>query len=92
MVMIDFTKLTLGELLQLHAFVTADASKSFGTKNEAKKIVRTRLAEVEEEVYMRVYGCNPFFAKAITVTGRKPEDIDLGKFDSKEPKNFVVEK
>jgi len=92
----DIKGLDLGTLLQLYAFVSADANRTFGVNQKGKLIVKAKLAAVEAEVHERIYGCNPF--ASVTVEGRAPEDVDLSKFDTKsedeeeEPKTFVVDK
>jgi hypothetical protein len=92
--MVNVQDLSLTELFQVHAFVNGDANVTFGTNQEGKLIVKAKLAEVEAELYNRIYGKNPFVS--VTVEGQDPESIDLSQFDTKtedeeeKPKTFVV--
>jgi len=85
---IDIGELDLSTLLQLHAFVRADADRTFGVNDSGKAAVRAALAEVETEVYKRIYGRNPFVLGSFE--GETPENIDLSKFENKGEQPFVV--
>lgn len=86
---LDLDTLSLGELMQLYAFVSADADRTFGVNQQGKVIVRTKLAEIRDALYRRIYGMNPFVS--ITIEGEVPEKIDLSKFDPKaKPQTIVV--
>lgn len=86
---VDVKTLNLMELFQMYSFIRADADRSFSNNQNSKIIVKTRLNEVESELYSRLYGCNPFIT--LRIEGQTPESIDLSKFDSvEEPKTYVV--
>lgn len=102
----DLNEVSFADLYSMYLFVSHDANnRGFGkTTPEAKTIVRQKLAAIEEEIYMRLYGFNPFteFVKKAVVQGQKPEDIDLDRFvvakgpnkepENKKPETFVVAK
>lgn len=82
-------------LLQLYTFVLADANRTFGTNEKGKRLVKSRLYEIESALYNKIYGCNPF--TSVTVQGQTPESIELNKFDTEsedkdQPQTFVVHK
>jgi len=99
-------KMSFADLYMMYTFVSNDANnKGFGmTAPEARRVVRGKQKELEEEMYKRIYGFNPFEKFSITVEGEKPENINLDRFtvvknkpnndDPKddEPQTFVVAK
>ena len=77
------------DLIEIYTFIRADADRSFGTNERGKATVRARLAEVEAELYNRLYGNNPFVLG--TIEGQTPESVDLSKFDKNTvPETYVV--
>lgn len=96
--------LSFSDLYSMYLFVSGDANfKGFGgTSPEAKKIIREKQKEIEEELYQRVYGFNPFVKhrKEAVFLGIKPEDIDLDRVlvvrhpveepKDEQPETFVV--
>ena len=84
-------------------FVSRDADRGFGAvRDEAKQMIRGKYNELLEELYIRIYGCNPFKKFPFIIEGDKPENINLDRFvvvknkDEKEepkdekPQTFVV--
>lgn len=98
--MVDITKLSLMDLYALYNFIRSTENRPFtmGAGKEAKTLVRNRTVEIETELMMRTFGCNPFTAKpepkVVKVEGEVPEKIDLTKFDEKpeDTQRFVVAK
>ena len=100
----DVDSMTTSDLYSMYMFVANDANnRGFGlTSPEARDIVRERLKEIEEELYFRAYGYNPFKEHKVVVSGTKPEDVDLDRFavvkgpnkepEDKKPETFVVAK
>lgn len=84
--------ISFSDLYMMYLFVSGDAGRTFGPNPEAKKEVREKLRVLENELYKRVYGKNPF--TPITITGIEPTSIDLNKFvqQAKEEKSETVEK
>jgi hypothetical protein len=78
--------LSFSDLYMMYQFVFGDAARGFGSASmDARKLVRDKQKEIEDELYERAYGFNPFtkFAKKIVFEGQKPEEIDLDKFMAK---------
>lgn len=96
--------LNLGDLWTLFRIVNADYNTVAGHRNKtAKGIISSRYREVKEELYSRVYGCDPFEIKEVVgeVEGSTPENVIEGLSqkrpqqmvqDAKESQNFVVRK
>jgi len=93
--------MSTADLYALYLFVSSDANKGFGVSPSTMAIVRGKQKEIEQELYMRAYGCDPFEANKVVIEGVKPEDIDLDKVATivsgdveepkdEEPKRFVV--
>lgn len=57
---VNIKVLSLSELYSLYQFVSAKAGMMLGWKEEAKKVIRERMEEIEEELYDRAFGLNPF--------------------------------
>jgi histone acetyltransferase (RNA polymerase elongator complex component) len=99
---VDIKQLSLMELYALYNFIRSTENRPFtmGAGKEAKTLVRNRTNEIETELMLRTFGCNPFtmklerIEKMIRVEGEMPEKIDLTKFDEKpeDVKRFVVAK
>jgi len=99
-------EMSTADLYALYIFVSNDGNnRGFGmTSPKAKDIVRGKQKELENELYIRAYGYNPFEEHKVVAVheGVKPEDIDLDKVlvvtgDNKEPKDekpdtFIVVK
>lgn len=96
------SELPLAELWTMFQIVNADYNATAGHRNElAKGIVSSRYAELKNELYDRVYGCDPFNIKLeeSEVEGETPESVleGLSKSqqmvkDAQKAKKFVVEK
>lgn len=97
--------LDLQSLFLIYNFVLSNANTGFGTiEQEGKVLIREKLMEIEEEIYNRIYGFNPFkkYRKVVSVKGTKPEDVNLDRFvvaknkeqevGDQNPKRFVVKK
>jgi len=91
--------LSMADLYALYLFVGAHRSKGFNIiPNETKTLIDHKFVEIEDELYRRAYGCNPFKKVPLVVyEGMRPEDIDLDKFEIKDKdenktNNFVVTK
>lgn len=94
--------LSLSDLWTMFQIVNADYNATAGHRNEvAKGIVAARYNELKNELYKRVYGCDPFNIKMEeeTVEGDTPESVLQGISksqqmvqDAKEAKKFVVDK
>jgi len=95
---VDIKQLSLMDLYAIYNFIRSTENRPFtmGAGKEAKALVRNRTVEIETELMMRTFGCNPFTMKpdSKVVEGEMPEKIDLTKFDEKpeDVKRFVVEK
>jgi len=82
---VKVTELSLSDLYALYRFVSSDRDKVFGIAHKtAEKVVSAKLKEIENELYCRAYGHNPYETKVgaeqqnvtkITVDGQKPEDV-----------------
>ena len=61
----------------VYNFVKEDFNKAFGSKKEAKAIISSKMEEVQEELYRRIYGRNPYRSvEMFTVTSTvAPEDL-----------------
>lgn len=96
--------MSTSDLYALYLFVSNDGNnRGFGmTSPMAKAVVREKQREIEQELYLRAYGYNPFEEYKQEFHGMKPEDIDLDKVvvysgpdkepEDKEPQTFVVAK
>jgi hypothetical protein len=91
--------LTVADLYSLLMFVSADRNRGFNAVSPDKKaLVEKKFKEIENELYVRTYGYNPFVA--IVINGQKPEDVvdnldsTVYVSDNKEPitQTFVVAK
>lgn len=94
----------LADLYALYLFVSSDGNnRGFGvTSPDARVIVREKQREIEQELYMRAYGYNPFDKHKVEFEGMKPEDIDLDRVaivkgeieepKDEEPQTFIVAK
>lgn len=92
--MSDLAVLSFSDLYAMYQFVFSDAARGFGSASvDARVVVKNKQKELEDELYNRIYGFNPFtkFAKSFTVKGQKPEDIDLNKFMAKKVDEEVPE-
>ena len=92
---IDVKELNISDLLLLYKYVGEISDRTFGSNIKGKELVRTKFNEIEKELHMRVFGCNPKsgvayvadkvekpnFVKLGTIYGDQPENIDLKKFD-----------
>lgn len=79
---LDIQKMSTADLYSLYLFVSNDANnRGFGmTSPNARAVVRVKQKEIEQELYLRAYGCNPFEKHQVVVEGTKPEDVDLDRF------------
>lgn len=57
---VELKDLSYSDLYSLYLFVASKASMHFGGRKEARQLVQTRLAEVEQELYLRSFGSNPY--------------------------------
>jgi len=97
---VDIKQLSLMDLYAIYNFIRSTENRPFtmGAGKEAKALVRNRTVEIETELMMRTFGCNPFTmkpeAKVVKVEGEVPEKIDLTKFDEKaeDTERFIVMK
>jgi len=81
---------SFSDLYMMYLFVSGDAGRTFGPNTDAKKEVREKLKVLEDELYRRVYGKNPFMP--ITITGVEPTSIDLSKFAAPIKDGAITEK
>src|SRR5690349_8857211 len=56
----DLKKLSFSDLYSMYTFVNAYNNATFGKKVKAKELFRAKVAELEAELYSRVFGVNPF--------------------------------
>lgn len=58
----DITKITTSDLYSMYLFITQDPNNTgFGrVSKDAKVLIKKKQKEIEEELYNRVYGFNPF--------------------------------
>jgi hypothetical protein len=82
------TKISFADLYAMYLFVSEDANRSFGGNEKTRKIVREKQEELKDELYIRVYGSNPYnkdkeerFIRKTTIDGEKPENINFSKID-----------
>lgn len=79
----DIRSVSTADLYAMLLFVSADANKTFGDNEHAKLIVRGKQKEIEDELYFRIYGFNPYTGEARKVKPRKrkvmpsPERSDI---------------
>ena len=103
LIQMDFKAASLSDLLGVYRLICEHRDLGFGRLDaKAKKVVSSRLREVEDELCNRVYGFNPFVSgkPEKTIEGVKPEEIDLDRFavakpvdkelKDEQPKTFVV--
>lgn len=57
---LDLKKMELSDLIRLCEFVNADANRQFRDNSSGRKIVLEKINEIENELHIRIYGCNPF--------------------------------
>jgi len=78
---VDITTLSIADLYALYLFVSNDGNnRGFGmTSPAAREVVRSRQKEIEQELYKRAYGYDPFAEHKLEIEGMKPEDIDLDR-------------
>lgn len=96
--------LSLSDLYALYMFVSNDGNnRGFGvTTPDAREVVLEKQREIEQELYLRAYGYNPFEKHKVIFEGMKPEDIDLDRVavskgeieepKDEEPQRFIVVK
>lgn len=87
--------LSISDLYYLYLFVSNDANnRMFGkTDPKIKEVIRKKQKEIEQELYERAYGYNPFVKFKTEYNGIKPEDIDLNNVKcEKAPQTFIVAK
>lgn len=92
---VKIENLPISDLYYLYLFVSNDANnRMFGkTDPKVKEIIRKKQKEIEQELYERIYGYNPFDKFKTEYNGIKPEDINLDNIKCEEvPQTFVVAK
>ena len=57
---VELKDLNYSDLYSLYLFVLSKASVHFGGRKEAKQLVQARLTEVEQELYRRSFGSDPY--------------------------------
>ena len=66
--------LSFSDLHAMLMFVATNREKGFNVSPQTKMVIDARYREIEEELYIRAYGHNPFASKAV-IDGQKPEDV-----------------
>lgn len=74
--------LSFADLYAMYQFVVSDFHQSFGGNKEALRKVSEKKRELEEEMYLRTYGENPY---TVTVNGEDPEKV-IRAFNPVSPK------
>ncbi|MFA5023356.1 MAG: hypothetical protein WC523_00165 [Patescibacteria group bacterium] len=103
---VSVKNLSMADLYALYMFVSANWNRGFGAgKKNAEKVIEAKMKEIEEELYSRAYGRNPFVAEKIvsattTIEGQLPEQVlaslPIVKFDGEEKteqkpqSNFII--
>ena len=71
--------LSMADLYAMYLLVSSNRNRGFGSTQAAtKSLIDVKIKEVEEELYSRVYGFNPFANKdlgVVVIEGEKPEDV-----------------
>lgn len=98
---VDLSKMSFSDLYAVYLFVSGLNNNVFGKKVQAKDLFRNKLTEVENELYNRVFGVNPFSLKenetvdVIDIKGQNPIAV-INSFNKTEvvetTGNFVVAK
>lgn len=60
---LDLKNMSIADLIKLCEFVNADANRQFRDNSNGRKIVLEKISEIENELRLRIYGCNPFISK-----------------------------
>jgi len=69
---LELKKLSFSDLHAVYVFVNNLNGATFGKKIKAKTMLRDKLAEIENELYNRVFGLNPFSLEKSEVL---PQDL-----------------
>jgi len=95
----DLKKLSFSDLHAMYLFVNAFNNATFGKKVKAKELFRNKAAEVEAELYSRVFGVNPFVLDKAEGAGVVPPALEEVKgqdpirvIESFKQKTFIVAK
>lgn len=92
----DLKKLSFSDLYSMYMFVNAFNNATFGKKVRAKDLFRVKVAELEAELYSRVFGVNPFALDKAETAVIPPalEDVKgedpLKVIESFKQKTFIV--
>jgi sulfur carrier protein ThiS len=81
--------MSVADLYALFMFVGSNRGRSAG--RDAKIAVDQKFFQIEEELFNRAYGYDPFKKDVVTITGQKPEDV-LGELRTKAVQTFIVTK
>ena len=83
----EVRSLSISELLALYQFVSA---KPFSSNDQAKKIIKERVAEIENELLDRAFGVNPYKVDFV-----QPKEVDKGvvvvKYEGEDPIKVLKE-
>lgn len=77
--------LSISELVALYQFVS---SKPFTANQQAKKIIKERLGEIEDELMDRAFGLNPYEIKCGAVQ-QVEKGIVVVKYEGEDPMKVV---
>lgn len=91
--LLDFKKLSLLELVAAKNLMMEHRELGFGRMtSEGKRLHSLRLAELEKELSIRLYGVIIQQDSRKTIMGVKPENVISAFEDAKKSKRFVVSK
>jgi hypothetical protein len=70
------SSLSFADLSAMLLFVGSDRNKGFNSRanQQTKVLIDMRFHEIEEELYRRVYGKNPF-EKQVVINGQDPKEV-----------------
>lgn len=74
---VDIQSASISDLYALYQYVMGKANQLFGDNKRSKKIIQERLNEIEEELMVRAFGCNPYKPEAqpIIINGEDPKKV-----------------
>src|SRR5574339_555993 len=89
----DLKKLSFADLYAMFTLVSSLNNATFGKRIKAKELLRAKLAEIENELFDRVFGTNPFVLDKVEkdtaeIRGTDPIKV-IESFKQQEGKTFV---
>ena len=83
----EVRSLSISELLALYQFVSA---KPFSSNDQAKKIIKERLLEIEDELMDRAFGLNPYKIEKLSVQPAE-KSVVVVKYEGEDPTKVLKE-